>query len=134
VQDRLDQFLGLSVELTGLSRLQLLGTAMADAYLETMDAKLPAGGLDELLAAYGQLPAGAAREAAITTELLDNSDLGPMTRDLILLWYCGSWGGDIVSAEAYLAGLQWVAAGAHPPGAQQQGFGAWSQPPESSRL
>ncbi len=132
MQDRLEQFLGLSVELTGLSRLQLLGTAMAGTYLKTMDAKLPAGALDGLLAAYAKLPAGPGRESAITAELLGNSHLGPITRDLILLWYCGSWRGDIVSAEAYLAALQWVAAGAHPPGAQQQGFGSWSQPPESS--
>lgn len=134
MQERLEQFVGLSVELTGFSRLQLLGTAMAGTYLETMDAKLPAGGVDELLVAYGKLPAGPAREAAITAELLDNSDLGPITRDMILLWYCGSWGGDVVSAEAYLAGLQWVAAGAHPPGAQQPGFGSWSQLPESGGL
>jgi hypothetical protein len=35
----------------------------------------------------------------------------------------------VISGEAYLAGLQWTVAGAHPPGAQAQGFGAWAAAP-----
>jgi hypothetical protein len=151
MQDRMEQFLGLSVELTGFDRLKLLATAMTGTYIDTMDARLPAGVLDELLAVYGQLPAGAGREAAITAQLLEDPKLGPVARNLILLWYCGTWtvlpeqwhaayGGPrlddsgVVSPDAYVAGLQWVAAGAHPAGARQQGFGAWSQAPESSAL
>ena len=133
MQDRMEQFLGLSVELTGFDRLHLLATAMTGTYIDTVDARLPAGVLDELLAVYGKLPAGAGREAAIT-RLLEDPKLGPVARNLILLWYCGTWESGVVSAEAYLAGLQWVAAGAHPAGARQQGFGAWSQAPESSGL
>jgi len=127
----MEQFLGLSVELTGFSRLQLLATTMAGPYIDAMNARLPAGALDELLAEYVSLPTGAGREAAITAQLLDDPKLGPIAQDLILLWYCGTWQGDVVSAQAYLAGLQWVVAGAHPAGAWQQGFGAWSRPPES---
>jgi hypothetical protein len=132
MQDRMEQFLGLSVELTGFSRLHLLATAMTGTYIDTMDATLPAGVLDELLGVYGELPAGPGREAAITARLLEDPKLGPVARNLILLWYCGTGESGVVSAEAYLAGLQWVAAGAHPAGARQQGFGAWSKAPESS--
>jgi|SRR6516162_9621972 len=40
----------------------------------------------------------------------------------------------VASATAYQAGLQWVVAGAHPPGSQQQGFGSWEGAPERSGL
>jgi hypothetical protein len=63
--------------------------------------------------------------------VLADPTLGPVARDLIVLWYCGSWRGEVVSPEAYVAGLQWVAAGAHPIGARPQGFGAWSLSPEA---
>lgn len=149
MQDRMEQFLGLSVALTGFDRLQLLATTMAGTYVDTMDARLPVGVLDELLAVYDDLPAGPDRKDAIHARLLGDQKLGPIARNLILLWYCGTWANlpdawraayevteqgesGVVSAEAYLSGLQWVAAGAHPPGAGQQGFGAWSQAPESS--
>ena len=151
MQKRTDQFLGLSAVLTGFGRLQLLGTAMTSEYLRTLDAILPAGLLDELLAVYERLPTGADREAAVAAQILDDPKLGPVARNLILLWYCGAWTtlpdawraaygvspldkNHVVSAEAYQAGLQWVVAGAHPAGAQQQGFGAWSLAPERSGL
>jgi hypothetical protein len=38
----------------------------------------------------------------------------------------------VVSGAAYLAGLEWVAIGSHPPGGLQQGFGAWSLAPQRS--
>ena len=111
---------------------------MTDTYLRALDAVLPARTLDELLAA-GERDDGVA-------ELLDDAKLGPVARNLILLWYCGTWTAlpdewraaygtspldttRVESAEAYLAGLQWVVAGAHPAGARQQGFGAWSTEP-----
>jgi hypothetical protein len=62
------------------------------------------------------------------------------------MWYCGTWTAmpdawraaygaspldvnRVVSAQAYQAGLQWVAASAHPAGARQQGYGAWATTP-----
>jgi hypothetical protein len=38
----------------------------------------------------------------------------------------------VVSSEAYLSGLQWVVAGAHPAGRRQQGYGVWSLAPEGT--
>ncbi len=118
--------------------MALLGTGMTDAYLRALDAVLPAGMLDELLAA-GERDDG-------VSALLEDAKLGPVARNLILLWYCGTWTAlpdewravngtspldttRVESAEAYLAGLQWVVAGAHPAGARQQGFGAWAGAP-----
>jgi len=148
---RLEQFLGLSVVLTGFSRVQLLGTAMAGDYLHTLDTVLPAGVVDELLAAYERLPQGSGRDAAVTADILADPKIGPVARNLILLWYCGTWTSlpdawhaaygaapnelnGVVSADAYQAALQWLVAGAHPPGSRQQGFGSWSMAPERSGL
>lgn len=144
---RTDLFLEMSSLLTGFSRLRLLGTGMTDEYLEALDEALPAGVLDELLTAYARLPPGADREAAVGSRLLGDEKLGPVARNVILLWYCASWSalpddwrkahgsvpGDrnrVVSPEAYVAGLQWTAAGAHPAGARPPGFGAWAAAPE----
>ena len=167
---RAGQFADLSALLTGFDRIQLLGTGMVGSYLHAVDAALPEGVLDELLDAFGHLPpaagadgagadgAGAqnaqnvqnAREAAISTAVLDDPKLGPVARNVIVAWYCGTWTAlpdgwreaygtspldtdRVLSAEAYQAGLQWVAAGAHPAGALQQGYGAWSAAPEGAR-
>ncbi len=148
--DRAARFVGLSALLTGFGRVQLTGTGLDGAYLRVLDSALPAGVLDELLGAFGGLPEGAGREAAAGTAILGDPKLGPVARNIILLWYCGTWTAlpdawraaygsapldvsRVVSAEAYQGGLQWAAAGAHPAGARQQGFGAWSLPPEGSR-
>ena len=163
---RAGQFADLSALLTGFDRIQLLGTGMVGSYLHAIDAALPEGVLDELLDAFGLLPpeagagAGAdgvgaeaqnaseAREAAISSAVLDHPKLGPVARNLIVVWYCGTWTAlpdgwreaygtspldtdRVLSPEAYQAGLQWVAAGAHPAGALQQGYGAWSAEPQA---
>jgi hypothetical protein len=137
----------MSALLTGYGRVRLAGTGLTEAYLRTIDAALPAGALDELLDAFGRLPSGSGREAAAVPAILDDLRLGPVARNVILLWYCGTWTAlseawhaahghspldttRVVSAQAYQSGLQWDAAGAHPAGARQQGFGAWSAPPE----
>jgi hypothetical protein len=141
VGGRTERFLELSVRLTGFGRVALLGTGMTDAYLRALDEVLPTGTVDELLAA-GERDDG-------VSHLLDDAKLGPVARNLILLWYCGTWTAlpdewraaygtspldttRVESAEAYLAGLQWVVAGAHPAGARQQGFGAWAVAPEGA--
>jgi hypothetical protein len=136
----------MSALLTGFGPIDLLGTGMAESYLRTIDAAAPEGVVDELLDAFRRLPDGAAREAAAGTAILGDGKLGPVARNLILLWYRGTWTAlprewrsaygaspldtdRVVSPGAYQAGLQWVAAGAHPSGARQQGFGAWASPP-----
>jgi hypothetical protein len=149
--ERAERFVELSAFLTGYGHVELYGTGLTGLYLKTLDTVLPAGVIDELLAA---LPAGrdqaAAGDQAAGETILDDPKLGPVARNVILLWYCGTWTAmsdawraaygsspfdisRVVSAEAYQGALQWAAAGAHPAGARQQGFGAWSTPPERTR-
>jgi hypothetical protein len=147
--ERIESFLGLSVPLTGFSRIELLGTGMAAEYLGVVEATLPPGVCDELLNAWEARPAGAEDETLVR-QILADPKLGPVAQNVILLWYCGAWTGlpetwrsaygaapldvhRVVSAEAYQAGLQWIAAGAHAPGSQQQGFAAWAVPPDGSK-
>jgi hypothetical protein len=147
--DRSDLFLGISSLLTGFTRVQLVGTGMADEYLSALEAVLDADVLNDFLGAYARLPTGDEREAAVASEILGDRKLGPLASNLILLWYCGTWTAlpedwrdsygrspldtdRVLSADAYVAGLQWVAAGAHPAGARQQGFGAWALPPRGA--
>jgi hypothetical protein len=144
--DRLERFLGLSELLTGFGRVDLIGTGMADEYLGAIDSAVSASVVDEALAAYGRLPPGPDREEATAATVLKDPKIGPIARNLIVLWYSGAWSqlpetwraaygaspldaSRVVSAAAYLAGLQWTVAGAHPPGAQAQGFGAWAAAP-----
>lgn len=109
MSERTREFLEVSARLTGFSPVELQGTGMVDVYLQTVEE---AGVLDELLAA--------------------GEPSGDAARDVILLWYCGTWRGQTVSADAYIAGLQWAAAGAHPVGGRAQGYGAWAVPPEEA--
>jgi hypothetical protein len=139
----------LSADLTGFGRVQLLGSGMADEYLSELSSVLPEGVLEELLSAYRKLPEGSERAAALGDAILGDAKLGPVARNVILLWYRGAWNqlpddwrsahgatpkdtNHVVSAASYLAGLQWVLAGGHPVGARQQGYGAWAAAPDTA--
>lgn len=148
--ERADVFLDLSALLTGFDRVHLVGTGVADSYLQTLDDVLPEDVLRDLFAAYEALPPDEGREAAVARDILGDPRLGPVAQNLIILWYCGTWTAlpedwrgaygtsaedtdRVISPEAYVAGLQWAAAGAHAMGARQQGFGAWAVAPEGVR-
>ena len=79
MRERLESFIELSEALTGFSRVQLLGTGMAEEYLRAVEEAVPAPVLEELLAAGD----------AVT--ILEDAKLGPVARNVILLWYCGTW-------------------------------------------
>jgi hypothetical protein len=123
---------------------------VADQYLRTLAAALPAGVLERLLAAYRALPQDEGRDAAVGERILADVELGPVARNVIVLWYCGTWSKlpeswrsaegavatdqtHVVSSAAYLAGLQWSLVGGHPSGGLPQGYGAWAAPPEGER-
>lgn len=146
MNERLDEFLKLSVALTGFDRFQLIGTGVGPEYLSTLDSIVPRAIVDRLLEASGKLPGGAAQGGALSERILDDSVLGPVARNVIVLWYSGTWTplpeqwcatngrsprdrGHVVSPAAYLAGLQWAAAEAHPPGGLPPGFASWAEPP-----
>jgi hypothetical protein len=145
MNQRLEEFLKLSACLSGFERLQLIGTNMTETYLRELDAILSPQLLDELLDVFRGLPGGDGLDSEISKQIMVDPKLGPVARNIILMWYCGTWKtlphewraaygisphdkDHVVSAMAYLSALQWTLIGAHPPGGLPQGFNSWSVP------
>jgi len=142
---RLNEFLSLSADLTGFDRLEIMGTGVMAEYLEVLDQAVSVAVVDRLLAVHAGLSDSADRTQGLSDQILDDEQLGPLARNLLVLWYTGAWqpltsGGPsagqpgqesprIVSPAAYMAGLQWRTVAAHPAGALPPGFGSWSYPP-----
>lgn len=147
----LDGFLSLSAALTGFPPFQLRGTDQAEAYLATATGMVGATTMADLVAAFAAAQAAAGGDAAkldreIRVTILGDERLGPVARNLIKLWYVGTWyqmprdwrethGGAesdrdfVVSPAAYTEGLLWPAVGANPQGAKPHGYGMWALPP-----
>lgn len=147
MSERLESFIALSAFLTGFDEARLWGTSLVEEHLNVLDDVLTARVVDELLGAFQRLPAGDQHAKAVEAIVLGDPKLGPIARNLIVLWYCGTWtqmpmewriayGASpldttrTTSGAAYRGGLQWVAAGGHPPGASHQGFGSWALEPK----
>jgi hypothetical protein len=149
--DLLPDFLALSSALTGFSDFRLQATGQASAYLETAILAAGEGTVAELLTTYrGVRDQGGEDEAALDRglrrDILSDPKLGPLARNLIKLWYVGTWyqlpadwreaygAGEsdrtfVVSPQAYTEGLLWPAVGANPSGAKPFGYGMWATPP-----
>jgi len=144
----MDQFIGLSIDLTGFARFALQGTGLSEDYLNAAVKAVGKPIVEELLARYGVI---AASRKPCTEELrrqiLGDEKFGPVARNIIKMWYIGIWeplpnlwverygpiednSGFMVSGNAYREGLLWLALGANPPGAKAHGYGSWSQPPQ----
>ncbi|BFU92369.1 MAG: hypothetical protein NTAFB01_35560 [Nitrospira sp.] len=138
-------FVALSSVLTGVETVQLFGTGQAEAYLVTLGKILPVALLDDLFKRFEALPAEEI-EAAVEHQVLDDTRLGCVAQNIILMWYRGVWRrlpddwrasfgafpedeNHLISGAAYQAGLQWEIAGAHPIGARHQGYASWSLVP-----
>lgn len=146
MEKRLEDFLDLSVILTGFSHLQLTGTGVATEYLRTLDSIVTPAMSDRLLETFARISTD--QDASLSAQILDDAVLGPLARNVIVLWYTGTWTplpvdwwspnspsprdvGHTVSSAAYLAGLQWTVASAHPPGGLPPGFASWASPPRN---
>ena len=148
----LDIFLRLSELLTGFDRVDLLGSGMVEPYYDELTRVIGAREVGALLAAAELLDAQAVSDEevdrALRNTILDDPRYGPVARNLITMWYLGSWNqlprqwrdangamsddyDRVVSAKAYREGLVWAAAGTHPMGAKQPGYGSWAAPPAS---
>ena len=143
----LQTFYALSVTLTGFSRFDLEGTGLGPTYLETVRRVTGEGFLADLLRPFREVEEGTGDiDSHLRLRILGDPGFGPVARNVILLWYTGNWNelsqswrdtygvsvadvGGVVSAESYQQGLQWAAAGAHPQGANQPGFGTWAERP-----
>jgi hypothetical protein len=141
---RSQSLIELSAALTGFSPVLLRGTGMTQQYLQKIESIVPERLLDGLFGDIENSSDTSGRHDL--TAILQDPDLAPVARAIAVLWYCGAWTelpeewrarngaapGDtsgVVSGAAYQAGLQWTVVGAHPAGARQQGFGAWSVAP-----
>lgn len=138
-----EAFLSLSIYLTGFDRIELMGTGMLEEYyqflLGNIDQVNPlrlwtiTKKLDGLVASKDD----GAVSAEIQRSLMDDPELGPIAKNIIRLWYTGSWrkvaadpfSSVVASAQAYQEGLVWNVMQTHPPGAKQPGFGTWSELP-----
>ncbi len=144
--ETLDAFLDLSAVLTGFSSFRLRGTGQAEAYLATLTEVVGEATVAALLGAWRTVAAGAEVERAMRREILSDERLGPVARNVIKMWYVGTWYGlpadwreahaatdrdrtFVVSPEAYTEGLLWPAIGANPSGAKPLGYGMWATPP-----
>lgn len=143
---RLDQFVALSSALTGFTTdvlsppLDPTDPPLKQLYLRTVDTQSPAT-VDALLAAFATLSGQPPQTIANTLLEVDSaspSDTALMARSIIKLWYVGSWyppasvsatDGSVVSMNAYIGGLAWVAMQAHPMGYSELKFGYWNAAP-----
>ncbi len=150
----LEQFLNLSIVLTGFNKVELQSTGVAREYLNLLMEMAGEGLCFELWAEtqglYAKHDGDLIRlEREVCRGILNDEKYGPLARNIILLWYNAIWyqlppdwtarhGANaldqdhVVSARAYPEALIWPAIGAHPPAAKPQGFGAWSLPPEGA--
>jgi hypothetical protein len=157
-------FLSLSVDLTAFEETDLLGTGLARQYLAKVRAACGDEVVTALLDAHRAARADAAGDAgdassrhrtvldrdvldrALRHRIFSDDRLGPVARNVIKLWYAGTWYAlppewtdcygartaaetCTVTAASYQEGLLWRAIGANPPGAKAPGYGSWAQPP-----
>ena len=147
----LEEFLNLSVVLTGFNKVELQATGMGRDYLnlliEMAGDKLCFELWAETQSIYAKHAGHPVRlEREVKKRILTSVKYAPLARNIILLWYNAIWyqlppgwttqhGANaldqdhVVSAKAYPEALIWQAIGAHPPAAKPQGFGAWALPP-----
>ena len=145
-----DDFLALSVALTGYSRFRLLGTGQAQLYFSTLTDVVGEATVTELLQAFQRVRDAAVNDAAfeplLRAEILSDEKLGPIARNAIKLWFIGVWyqlppewreaygirEKDITfvpSPASYAEGLLWPTIDANPSGAKGPGYGTWALPP-----
>lgn len=150
-QTDVNDFLALSTIVTNFSVFKLQGTGLADLYYETVTSIVGEAAMNELLETFDRVKKTAGDDAdlldsELRSKILSDEKLGPITRNIIKLWFIGTWyqlpqswrarfgvtAEDktfIPSPNAYVEGLLWPAIGAHPPGAKAPGYGTWSDAP-----
>lgn len=151
-----EYFLALSVVLTGFDRVELLGSGVAEEYYQQITDIVGKETCQELLTTAANILKHCvdneeALEIALRREILANVKFGPIAKNIIQLWYLGSWlqlpqtwrsqfGNNpndvtkVISSQAYQEGLVWSVMSTHPPGAKQPGFGSWAHLPINQNM
>jgi len=147
---RLANFAALSAVVTGFQASVISPTLdpidLKQLYLDTADAQGGAPRVDQLIAQFLSLagqPPQAIANALLGTAADPPAPTALLARSLVKMWYLGAWypavsasdpssgSGSVISANAYVGGLAWKAAQAHPMGYSQFSFGYWSSVPPS---
>jgi hypothetical protein len=141
--DQLEIFYELSSALTDFDKIDLVGTGVGEEYFGELVRNAGEAHVNKLLAEAKK--AGTSPES-IRKKIWDDKQLGPLARNLVLMWYLGSWyplseewskehrpdlervSEHVVSAVAYKEALWAPAIGAHPRGDKPPGFGSWEKP------
>lgn len=141
---QLNQFLKLSVWLTGFDEIELQGTGMTETYYNTIIEKSNASRIDDFFAEvervfYDGNSDESRTNGLIQQRLIPVSCYDNLAQNIITMWYTGQWAPDVnncppaqarnISPNAYVQGLMWPASFTHPPGAKQPGYGSWAEPP-----
>ena len=141
---RLSIFLKGSSRILELSPFALQGTGIGATLCDFFAERMGSTRFDAWCARLAALPPDGPEKAhAVEALLADDNDRLP-TRSLLYAWYTGTWMPlvddpppekyEVISARAYQEALVWPLVGAHPPGAKQQGWDAWSRPPATPPL
>lgn len=147
LSNRLGTFTGMSAALTGFTADAIAPaldpTDLAGAFLEAADTLAGQDVVNQLLAQFATLQGRTPQQIADALLGIAPAATGPtvqLARSIVKLWYLGSlypldstsaFDGNTVSANAYIRGLAWRAAQAHPMGYSEFSFGYWSAPPPS---
>lgn len=149
------RFVALSVVITGYDDAELWGTGMVGTYLGYLLSAVGDQVTGELLSRWADVSSAAgsdpdALERLVREQIFGDANLGPVARNLIVMWYLGQWQqmpadwrdlhgahvadqSCVISPEAYAQGLVWDAMGSHPMGAKMPGYGSWALPPKSRK-
>jgi hypothetical protein len=139
-------FAALSAALTGFRVAELWGTGQVEPYLAAVLATVGDDVVARLLREGDEALGSPDPRQALQERVLDDDRLGPVARNVIVLWYLGQWDplpqdwrnrfgaspldvAGVVSPAAYRSGLVWRAIGAHPMGAEGPGYGSWATAP-----
>jgi hypothetical protein len=141
VSEYRDEFLQLSILLTGFSQTELESTGMVGTYFRTLIDRTEASILKpffENVVEILKLDTVVDRNKAISTELIPDSAYNGTAKRIILMWYEGLWttagaAPQVISSQAYAQGLMWPAAKTHPAGAKQPGHGSWQHEPLNAK-
>lgn len=146
-----DGFYALSVALAGRSEFELRATGVGEQYLAQLVAVAGQSAVDEMVTRFHATTERCGTDQACLTdglrrELFADEWLGPLSRNLVKMWYVGNWyqlppfwranhgvspadATKVVCAQAYVEGLVWKALGTHAGGAKEPGYGTWAEPP-----
>lgn len=129
-------FLEVSALLTGFNETELKATGMTETYYNTILQNTDKESIDYFFQDLKTLLRDSKLSnekinAALATQFMPGSSYSGLAKSIIILWYTGNWGDNVVSAASYIQGLMWDAGHTHPPGAKQPGFGSWANLPLS---